>query len=92
MRVGRRSFIRRAVPRAVAALSSIRANVLKRRRSLAGRRLVSSLTPRPKTPLARYKTRPYQQETLPGSERRWNKEIGDLDLDDGSKGVETTEG
>ena len=42
MRIGRRSFIRRAVPRAMVALSFIRANVLKRRRSLAGRRLVSS--------------------------------------------------
>ena len=36
------SFIRRAVPRAMVALSFIRANVLKRRRSLVGRRLVSS--------------------------------------------------
>ena len=35
MRIGRRSFIRRAVPRAMVALSFIRANVLKRRRSLA---------------------------------------------------------
>ena len=42
MRIGRRSFIRRAVPRAMVALSFVRANVLKRRRSLAGRRLVSS--------------------------------------------------
>ena len=42
MRIGRRSFIRRAVPRAMVALSFIRANVLKRWRSLAGRRLVSS--------------------------------------------------
>ena len=42
MRIGRRSFIRRAVPRVMVALSFIRANVLKRRRSLAGRRLVSS--------------------------------------------------
>ena len=30
MRIGRRSFIRRAVPRAMVALSFIRANVLKR--------------------------------------------------------------
>ena len=42
MRIGRRSFIRRAVPRAMVALSFIRADVLKRRRPLAGRRLVSA--------------------------------------------------